>query len=164
MNNNALTNLDLTKCEKLKTSSVQNNRLPILDVGNNSQLSNLTADEKAFVKFVKFNTALKVNESHQIEGIRLVKKTSFINKGRTLSDNDSMTTGTILRTSLGSIISEYKFVVLGDITGIGEVNASDVARLYQYYKYKIDIEGEYILVGDMTGDGQIAINDLSKID
>ena len=179
LNDNKLTSLDLTKCEKLKTLTVQNNNLSDLDVSSYKALSNLTADAKTFVKFVKFNSALKVNNSHQIEGVGLGRNVSSVkslitkensnytitykNKGNNLNDSDNVTTGTILRTSLGDTASEYKFIVLGDITGTGDVNVSDVARLYQYYKKKVDMESEFVQAGDVAKDGQIEINDVAKL-
>ena len=179
INNNQLTNLDLTKYTNLKTLAVEGNNISNLDVSDLTSLTNLTKDAKTFVKFAKFNSSLKVNGNHQIEGNKLgtkistVKslitvnnnryKTTYTNKGQTVSDNSNVTTGTILITSLGDVSSEYKFVVVGDITGTGDVNVADVARLYQYYKKKVDMESEFILAGDVAKDGKIEINDISKL-
>ena len=60
-------------------------------------------------------------------------------------------------------VETYTLVVAGDVTGTGEVSIADVARLYQYYKKKIDMDRKYILAGDVTNDGQIEVNDVSKI-
>ncbi len=179
LSSNLLTELNLKACGYLTDLKVNDNNLTSLDVSNCRKLETLKVDAKNFVTFAKFSSALKINNNHQIEGnelgtkVKAVKSlitvensnvnSTYINKGQTLNDNDNITTGTILRTSLGNVASEYKFVILGDITGTGDVNVSDVARLYQYYKKKVDMESEFVQAGDVTKDGQIEINDVSKL-
>jgi len=59
---------------------------------------------------------------------------------------------------------EYQVIIKGDVTGTGTSNVSDVAKLYQYLKGKIDIESCYIEAGNVVSDdSEIKINDVAML-
>ena len=57
---------------------------------------------------------------------------------------------------------EYKISVLGDVTGSGDINIEDIAKLYQNVKGKITLNDIELLAGDVTYDGDIDISDVAK--
>lgn len=57
----------------------------------------------------------------------------------------------------------YIIFVLGDLTGTGTVNVSDVAKLYQHVKKIITMEDEFLLAADVVNDGSLRVNDVAKL-
>lgn len=64
----------------------------------------------------------------------------------------------------GKLYDELTNIVLGDTTGDGIVNISDVSKLYRFLKRKIEMDGIYIQAGNVVStDDKIGINDVSKL-
>ena len=78
-------------------------------------------------------------------------------------DGDYITTNSKLKISSSNNNYEYTIVVIGDITGSGDIFIGDVSKLYQYYKKTIAMEECYIIAGDVTYDNIIEINDIAKL-
>ena len=67
-----------------------------------------------------------------------------------------------LKVKLSSGIQQYQIAVLGDVTGSGNMNAGDIAKMYQIVKGKITADDISTLAGDVTFNGKIEINDVAK--
>lgn len=67
--------------------------------------------------------------------------------------------------SVNDVISlELKICPLGDVTGDGQVNIGDVAKIYAHVKQPNLLTDEYQLkCADITGDGRINIGDTAKV-
>ena len=83
--------------------------------------------------------------------------------GNTLEDSESLTTGSKVKIELSNDIYEYIVVIIGDVTGSGNVFIGDISKLYRYYKDLLEMEECYIIAGDVTYDGVIEINDIAKL-
>ena len=57
----------------------------------------------------------------------------------------------------------YTIVVLGDVTGDGNLSLGDVSQLYNYYKKKSSLTGVKLKAGKVTGNSSVALNDVSKL-
>ena len=62
------------------------------------------------------------------------------------------------------LVSEYDVIIKGDVTGTGTSTVSDVAKLYQFLKGKIQMDECYKKAGNVVGnDNEIKINDVAKL-
>ena len=118
-------------------------------------------DETKRIYNVKLNTSvndllLKINTS----GTIIVRN----NKNEVISGNALVGTGTKVIIKLSSGTKEYTLVIKGDVTGTGTSSVSDVAKLYQYLKKKINMEDYFIEAGNVVNtDNEIRINDVAKL-
>lgn len=80
-----------------------------------------------------------------------------------LENDDNLVTGFNLQIELSNDTYSYTIVVLGDVTGSGNIFIGDISKLYQYYKDTIEMDMCYVIAGDVTYDGVIEINDISKL-
>lgn len=83
--------------------------------------------------------------------------------GNILGNNDFLTTNSKIKIQLSNNTYEYTIIVLGDITGSGDIFIGDVSKLYQYYKGLLEMDECYIIAGDVTYDEIIEINDIAKL-
>lgn len=81
------------------------------------------------------------------------------------NDSNNLATGDKIKiyNSQLELVYEYQVVIPGDVTGTGKINVSDVAKLYQYVRGKIEMGQEYLLAGDVVIDNEFAINDVAKL-
>ena len=56
------------------------------------------------------------------------------NEENILGANDYIGTGSTLNLSAANVQQEYTILILGDVTGSGDVSVADVAKTYQHYK------------------------------
>ena len=118
-------------------------------------------DETKRIYNVKLNTSVndllsKINTS----GTIIVRN----NKNEVISGNALVGTGTKVIIKLSSGTKEYTLVIKGDVTGTGTSSVSDVAKLYQYLKKKINMEDYFIEAGNVVNtDNEIGINDVAKL-
>lgn len=84
-------------------------------------------------------------------------------EGKELQDSDYLKTASKIIIEMNDTTYQYTIVVLGDITGSGDIFIGDISKLYQYYKKTIDMEECYIIAGDVTYDNIIEINDIAKL-
>ena len=118
-------------------------------------------DETKRIYNVKLNTSVndllsKINTS----GTIIVRN----NKNEVISGNALVGTGTKVIIKLSSGTKEYTLVIKGDVTGTGTSSVSDVAKLYQYLKKKINMEDCFIEAGNVVNtDNEIRINDVAKL-
>lgn len=83
--------------------------------------------------------------------------------GNELEDKKNLTTASKVKIAIGDKNYEYTIVILGDITGSGDIFIGDISKLYQYFKKTIEMEQCYVIAGDVTYDGIIEINDVAKL-
>lgn len=90
---------------------------------------------------------------------------SILNRNNVkLSSTDKITSGSKVRVNLEENVYEYVLSVKGDINGDGKSTVTDVAKLYQFLKQKINMDDYYIYAGDLVGtDNQIKVNDVAKL-
>ena len=109
---------------------------------------------------VKLNTSVndllsKINTS----GTITIKKDN-----KTIIGDTSVGTGTKVIIELSSGTKEYTLVIKGDVTGTGTSSVSDVAKLYQYLKKKINMEDYFIEAGNVVDtDNEIKVGDIAKL-
>ena len=96
-----------------------------------------------------------------IDSIYDVKITN--NKG-VLKTSGLVSTGDYVKIYLdNSLVSEYQFVVKGDINGDGRNNAHDISRLYKHIRGRISMDECYIRAADVNGDTKANAHDISKM-
>ena len=83
--------------------------------------------------------------------------------GKLLKDNDTIKTKSKINIKLSNANHEYTIVVLGDITGSGDIFIGDISKLYQYYNNVTDMDECYIFAGDINGDSKITEEDIDKL-
>ena len=125
-------------------------------------LSNLTIDEeRPLIKGLQLGSTVE-----NIKELILTSGTiTFYDKNNeVLSDASKVTSGTKVVIELSTSTYTYILSVKGDVTGTGESNVADVAKLYQYMKNKIDMEYCYVEAGNVIGDTlEIKVNDVAKL-
>ena len=107
---------------------------------------NLTASEETLEKVrEKFDT------KHQVEIISSNNKENIIKTGdRILIKSDNKT-------------KSYLVSVVGDVTGDGRAEITDITKLYRYLKGKSNLSDIEKKAGDVTGDGEVNITDITKM-
>ena len=76
-----------------------------------------------------------------------------------LENTEKVKTGYTLKTSNVT----FNIVVLGDVTGDGNIDLGDVAKLYNSYKGNVSLNGNYFNAGKVTSGSNITLGDVSKI-
>ena len=84
---------------------------------------------------------------------------------KVIGENEVISTGDKVQITKkdGTLVKEYITFILGDITGTGKINVSDVAKLYQYIKGKINMEEEFKNAANVVKDDELKINDVAKL-
>ena len=84
---------------------------------------------------------------------------------KVIGENEVISTGDKVQITKkdGTLVKEYITFILGDITGTGKINVSDVAKLYQYIKDKINMEEEFKNAANVVKDDELKINDVAKL-
>ena len=115
----------------------------------------------------KYITGIKINTNVSdidlgLDSIYIIKIT---NKNNEVKTKGLICTGDIVSIYLDdNLVISYVAVVKGDVTGTGNSSVSDVAKLYQYLKGKIDMEEHYVLAGNVVDtDNEIKIGDVAKL-
>ena len=57
----------------------------------------------------------------------------------------------------------YQIIILGDVTGDGDINIGDVSKLYNTYKGKTSLTGIYSEAGKITNNSNITLGDIAKL-
>ncbi len=125
-------------------------------------MSLLDVDEdKLLIKELVLNTKIsELKEKILTSGtITIVDKNNKV-----LTNSDNLKSGAKVTIELSNETYTYTLSVKGDITGTGTSTVSDVAKLYQYMRGKIDMEDCYIEAGNVVGDTlEIKVNDVAKL-
>ena len=115
----------------------------------------------------KYITGIKINTNvSDIDlGLDSIYTIKITNKNNELKTKGLVCTGDIVSIYLNdNLVISYVVVVKGDVTGTGNSSVSDVAKLYQYLKGKIDMEEHYVLAGNVVDtDNEIKIGDVAKL-
>ena len=112
-------------------------------------------------KYVILNVTTLNNLKKQIETSGNI--VAYDKDGNIIADNQYLTTDSKIKIFLSSASYEYTVVILGDITGSGDIFIGDISKLYQYYKGIIEMDDSYVIAGDVTYDGVVEINDIAKL-
>ena len=90
---------------------------------------------------------------------------NIYNKNNESKETGKLFTGDKVKIYLDeTLVSEYTVSVKGDVTGTGTSTVSDVAKLYQYLKGKIEMDDCYKEAGNVVGtDETIKVNDVAKL-
>ena len=72
-------------------------------------------------------------------------------------------TGMVIKATKGNEEITKTIIVIGDVTGNGEIKLLDVSKVNQHFVGKSQLDGIYIKAADMNGDGKIKLLDVSKI-
>lgn len=132
---------------------------------------NIDVDVLEYADVSKLNikdNQIIINKLSKVEELtKLIDTTgniSVINKdGKILSESDNISTCSKLKIELSNEIIEYTIVVMGDITGSGDIFIGDISKLHQYFMELIEMDSCYVNAGDVTNDNEISINDISKL-
>ena len=115
----------------------------------------------------KYITGIKINTnvSNIDLGLDSIYTIKITNKNNEVKTKGLVSTGDIVSIYLDdNLVISYVAVVKGDVTGTGNSSVSDVAKLYQYLKGKIDMEEHYVLAGNVVDtDNEIKIGDVAKL-
>ena len=115
----------------------------------------------------KYITGIKINTNvSDIDlGLDSIYTIKITNKNNEVKTKGLICTGDIVSIYLNdNLVISYVVVVKGDVTGTGNSRVSDVAKLYQYLKGKIDMEEHYVLAGNVVDtDNEIKIGDVAKL-
>lgn len=84
-------------------------------------------------------------------------------EGKLLTDSDKLTTCSVVQIELSNTTYKYNIVLVGDVTGSGNIFIGDVSKLYQYFMGTIEMDACYVFAGDVTYDNNIDISDISKL-
>jgi len=81
------------------------------------------------------------------------------------SENEFIATGDKLEIldQNETMLEEYLIVVLGDVTGTGIINISDVTKAYQHLRKTNLMDELYIIAADVEKDNELKINDITKL-
>lgn len=115
------------------------------------------------------NLLLGIKEGQKVNNlinkVSLNTDVSVVNaNGNHLSSDILVGTGDKLKIKLGDSTIEHTLVVLGDVTGDGKVNVTDVGKLYRYLKGRITMEDCYIAAGNVVStDDVIKVTDVGKL-
>jgi len=150
--------------------------------GGEVTLTLYTLDGSNTTKEIKINVGVKkinlddfevIDDTYVKTGLKLNK----INFANSITANETYkikVTGTGTGSYVGTgnkieiynndeLEKTYTIFVLGDLTGTGTVNVSDVAKLYQHVKKIITMEDEFLLAADVVNDGSLRVNDVAKL-
>ena len=115
----------------------------------------------------KYITGIKINTNvSDIDlGLDSIYTIKITNKNNEVKTKGLISTGDIVSIYLDdNLVISYVAVVKGDVTGTGNSSVSDVAKLYQYLKGKINMEKHYALAGNVVDtDNEIKIGDVAKL-
>ena len=115
----------------------------------------------------KYITGIKINNNvSDIDlGLDSIYTIKITNKNNEVKTKGLVSTGDIVSIYLDdNLVISYVAVVKGDVTGTGNSSVSDVAKLYQYLKGKINMEKHYALAGNVVDtDNEIKIGDVAKL-
>ena len=115
----------------------------------------------------KYITGIKINTnvSNIDLGLDSIYTIKITNKNNEVKTKGLVSTGDIVSIYLDdNLVISYVAVVKGDVTGTGNSSVSDVAKLYQYLKGKINMEDYFIEAGNVVNtDNEIRINDVAKL-
>ncbi len=117
------------------------------DVSNNEIVVNSNNYNKLTVS--EFKNNIDSNQTYTI----------YDNNNKAVSDDALIGTGFTVTTGNSS----YHIVVMGDVTGDGLINISDLAKLYNQYKTGNHLTSYYLEAGLLTHNNKVVIGDVAKL-
>lgn len=117
-------------------------------------------DEKYITNIIDKTTASYIKENTFTSGT--VEITS--QDGEVKDDDSAIATGDKIVVTMSESTEEYTLIVLGDVNGDGEVNVFDVARAFNYYYGKTEMEDYFARAGNvLLEDDEVTLFDVTKL-
>ena len=105
-------------------------------------------------------TASNLIGEELLRNLESTDKIELYNSSNTkIEKEEAIKTGYKLKTSNVT----FDIVVLGDVTGDGNINLGDVSKLYNAYKKNVTLNGNYLKAGKVTSGSNLALGDVSKL-
>ena len=127
----------------------------------NSEVSPVTSN-----KYTIDTTTIKVSpvvktllRNDFVNNITATDQIKVIKNGTEITTNIAIGTDTTVK--VGN--AEYKLVLIGDVTGDGYINLSDVSKIYNYYKGKTTLTGNYLKAAKVNNSSSVTLSDVSKL-
>lgn len=158
--NQEITSGNIQNGMKLKVY-LNNKEVDLFDIKITNEHINLDKLNIKNNKYIIKNISTVANLKQEIDTSGNI--TVLDKEGNPLEDTAYLTTDSKVKIQLSDNTYEYTIVILGDITGSGDIFIGDISKLYQYYKKTINMEECYIIAGDITYDNIIEINDVAKL-
>lgn len=90
--------------------------------------------------------------------------TIYDKSGNEITDTTKyIATGMVIKATKGDEEITKTIIVVGDVTGNGQIKLLDVSKVNQHFVGQAPLEGVYLKAADMNGDGKISILDVSKV-
>ena len=86
-----------------------------------------------------------------------------INGNKITDETRYIGTGMVIKVIDGNEETNKTIIVIGDVTGDGEIKLLDVSKVNQHFVGKTLLEGVYLKAADMSGDGEVRLLDVSQI-
>lgn len=131
----------------------------LIELKDNSSYVDET--ENGYITKIQPNTTvdtLKANLENDSTTIQVVDK-----NGNALTRNTLATGDKVQLVIGGTVVDERIIVVLGDVSGDGNVNTGDVTKLLNSFVGVNTLSGPYLEAGDVNGNGKVNTGDATKI-
>ena len=125
---------------------------------------NYTNEQNSQIKYITIKSKTKVKDVRENNNYSITKNSKIISALKSANSNGNniddayISTGDVLKDG----DNEYTFVVIGDLSGKGQVNASDIIRLRKNIVGITDLSKIQELAADTNLDGKVDILDLLK--
>lgn len=142
---NSLDGSNITKNIKIIVTKLDKINLDKYEIINNKYIiikQNTTKD--TFISNIYNGNKYKININN---------KNNFIATGDKIEIQDQFETK----------LEEYLTIILGDVTGTGTINVSDVAKAYQHIRKTKIMEEIFIIAADVVKDNELKVNDIAKL-
>ena len=128
---------------------------------NPDQLEEITSNKYQIQEKYISRIAPNTTVSQFKQNVKTTQKMVFIDpQGKTLGDDDLITTDTILK--LGDN-SQYTLIAIGDVDCDGEITINDLAKIKLHIIEIQLLEGTRLQAADLDNDGEVTINDLAQV-
>jgi len=94
-----------------------------------------------------------------MNNITATDQIKIISDGLEVTNNVAIGTGTIIKVGA----TEYTLILKGDVTGDGNINLSDISKIYNYYKGKTTLNDNFIKAAKVNDSDSLSLSDISKL-
>ncbi len=146
--------------------------------GSSSSVTVNVTDSSDYSVVLVSGSSMKIDVNRYLRGLPLTENTvanvgkefenenlSYINiQGETISENDLIGTGTIIRLMDGeSVLDEVTAIMTGDFDGNGKIQTKDVSMISQHVLSLRDASEIQTIAVDANGDGTVNVRDCAMI-
>ena len=109
--------------------------------------------------YLKVNSLMSIAEMLE----KITKKNDSVTFN-IVGNSNRISTGNKINIYFDNVLHDsYYISVLGDVTGTGTINVSDVAKLFQYVQGVKGMDRVYQIAADVKHDNELKINDVAKL-